>query len=147
MLYKFFLYSACLKRHSFVNTYIYTYIYKTVFYHETNQQTNSLALVCERTIPTERNLPVCEDSANLFADRGYCVVSATHPHGSILDFLDWSPYFFFQVALQLYSRGWEVVDLERGPLRLVCTTEQLLERKSSGSILEIRKYGRRDLSH
>jgi hypothetical protein len=38
------------------------------------------------------------------------------------------------------------VGLERGPLSLVSTTEQLLERKSSGSGLEIREYDRRDPS-
>jgi hypothetical protein len=36
------------------------------------------------------------------------------------------------------------VGLEQGSLSLVSTTEELLERKSSGSILEIREYGRRD---
>jgi hypothetical protein len=41
---------------------------------------------------------------------------------------------------------WEVVGLERGPLSLVSTTERLLERKSSGSGLENREYGRRDPS-
>jgi hypothetical protein len=41
---------------------------------------------------------------------------------------------------------WEVVGLERGPLSLVSTTEELLERKSSGSGLEIREYGCRDPS-
>jgi hypothetical protein len=35
------------------------------------------------------------------------------------------------------------VDLERGPLSLVRTTEELLGRKSSGSCLENRDYGRR----
>jgi hypothetical protein len=40
----------------------------------------------------------------------------------------------------------EVVGLERGPLILVSTTEELLERKSSGSGLEIREYVRRDPS-
>jgi hypothetical protein len=34
--------------------------------------------------------------------------------------------------------------LERGPLSLVSTTEELLERKSNGSGLETRDYGRRD---
>jgi hypothetical protein len=38
----------------------------------------------------------------------------------------------------------EVVGLERGPLSLVCTTEELFGRKSSGSGLENREYGRRD---
>jgi hypothetical protein len=45
------------------------------------------------------------------------------------------------------SRHYEkkkVVGLERGPLSLVSTTEQLLDRKSSGSCLANREYGRRD---
>jgi hypothetical protein len=45
-----------------------------------------------------------------------------------------------------YHIYWEVVGLERGPLSIVNTTEELLERKSSGSGLEIREYGRRDPS-
>jgi hypothetical protein len=40
----------------------------------------------------------------------------------------------------------KVVGLERGPLSLMNTTEELLERKSSGSNLESREYGRRDPS-
>jgi hypothetical protein len=51
---------------------------------------------------------------------------------------------------EFYSRRyqifWEVVGLERGPLSLVSTIEELLESKSSGSDLEIREYGRRDPS-
>jgi hypothetical protein len=43
-----------------------------------------------------------------------------------------------------YHIFWEVVGLERGPLSLVGKTEELLERKSSGSGLEDREYGRRD---
>jgi hypothetical protein len=35
------------------------------------------------------------------------------------------------------------VGLERDSLSLVSTTEELLERKSSGSSLESREYGRR----
>jgi hypothetical protein len=34
----------------------------------------------------------------------------------------------------------------RGPLSVMSTTEELLGRKSSGSSLEIREYGRGDLS-
>jgi hypothetical protein len=41
-----------------------------------------------------------------------------------------------------YQIFWEVVGLERGPLSLVSTTEELLERKSSGSGLESQEYGR-----
>jgi hypothetical protein len=36
------------------------------------------------------------------------------------------------------------VGLERGSLSFVSTTEELFERKSSGSGLEIREYGRRE---
>jgi hypothetical protein len=41
---------------------------------------------------------------------------------------------------------WEVFGLERGPLSLGSTIEELLERKSSGFGLESREYGRRDPS-
>jgi hypothetical protein len=41
----------------------------------------------------------------------------------------------------------KVVGLERCPLSLVSTTEELLDRKSSGSGLENREYGSRDPSH
>jgi hypothetical protein len=47
---------------------------------------------------------------------------------------------------QGYQIFWEIAGLERGPLRFVNTTEELLRRKSSGSGLEIREYGRRDPS-
>jgi hypothetical protein len=40
----------------------------------------------------------------------------------------------------------EAVGLERGPLSLVSTTEEVLGRNSSGSGLEGREYGRRNLS-
>jgi hypothetical protein len=39
-----------------------------------------------------------------------------------------------------------VVGLERGPLSLVSTTEELLDKKSGGSCLENREYGRMDPS-
>jgi hypothetical protein len=39
---------------------------------------------------------------------------------------------------------WEVVDLERGPLTLVTTIEEVLERKSNGFGLENRDYDHRD---
>jgi hypothetical protein len=40
-----------------------------------------------------------------FADRECRVVSATDLYGRIFGSLDRSPYFFFQAAPQLYSRG------------------------------------------
>jgi hypothetical protein len=44
---------------------------------------------------------------------------------------------FYSRSYQIF---WEVVGLERGPLNLVSTTEELLERKSSDSGLENREY-------
>jgi hypothetical protein len=40
------------------------------------------------------------------ADRECHVFSVTDPLGCIISFLDRSRYYFFQVAPQLYSRGW-----------------------------------------
>jgi hypothetical protein len=50
------------------------------------------------------------------ADRRCHVVRVTDPYGRILGFLYRSRYFFFQVAPQLYSRGW--VDPAPDPLLL-----------------------------
>jgi hypothetical protein len=44
------------------------------------------------------------------------------------------------------KKGKQVVGLERGPLSLVSTIEELLDKKSSGSCLENREYGRMDPS-
>jgi hypothetical protein len=46
---------------------------------------------------------------------------------------------------QCYHIFWEVVGLERGPLSLVSTTEELLGRKSIGSCLENQDCSSRDL--
>jgi hypothetical protein len=54
--------------------------------------------------------------APTFVDRGCCVVSTTDPYGHIHGFLHRNHYFFFQVAPQLYSRGW--VDPVPDPLLL-----------------------------
>jgi hypothetical protein len=67
---------------------------------------NSMVWVRERTIPTERPRLVGEVIVNFFADRGCLLVSVTDPYDRILGFLDRSRYFFYQVAPQLYSRGW-----------------------------------------
>jgi hypothetical protein len=45
-----------------------------------------------------------------------------------------------------YQIFWEVVGLERGPLSLASTIEEIFERKSGGSSLENREYGCRDPS-
>jgi hypothetical protein len=51
-----------------------------------------------------------------FTDTGCHVVRVTDPYGRTLGFLDRSRCFFFQVAPQLYSRGW--VDPVPDPLLL-----------------------------
>jgi hypothetical protein len=60
-----------------------------------------------------------------FDDRGCCVVSATDPYYHVLDFLDRSHYFCFQVAPQLYSRGW--VD----PRYRLITSQKIWQRRES----------------
>jgi hypothetical protein len=50
-------------------------------------------------------------------------------------------YWFDTRRYQIFL---EVVGLERGPLSLVSTIEELLGRNSSGFCLENREYGRRD---
>jgi hypothetical protein len=68
------------------------------------QTKNSVALVRERTLPTERPPLVGEVTAK-FSDRGCRMVSATKLYGRIFGFLDRSRYYFVQVAPQLYSGG------------------------------------------
>jgi hypothetical protein len=94
------------------------------------KQTNSVVWVRERTIPSDRRL-----SAKLlqtFADRGCHVVSVMDPYGRILDFQDRSRYFFFQVAPQLYSRGW--VDPVTDPLLLRKSSSAGNRTRASGSV-------------
>jgi hypothetical protein len=57
----------------------------------------------------------------------------------VLDYRSRGPGFDSQ-ALQ------KIMGLERSPLSLVSTTEELLDKKSSGSCLENREYGRSDPS-
>jgi hypothetical protein len=75
---------------------------------------NSMALVCERTIPTERPPLVDEVIVNYLWIVGVTWSARRIPWGRNLDFLDRSRYFFFQVA-QLYSEDW--VDPVPDPLK------------------------------
>ena len=75
-----------------------------------------MALVRERTIPTERPPPVGEGSANFCGKRGITWSAQRVPTAVNLCFLDRSRYFFIQVAPQLTSRGW--VDPVPDPLLL-----------------------------
>jgi hypothetical protein len=63
---------------------------------------NSMASVREWTIPSDQCLS--DKLLSTFADRGCYVVNIMDPNSCILGFLDWSHYYFFQVAPQLYSR-------------------------------------------
>jgi hypothetical protein len=67
-----------------------------------------------------------------FSDRGCCVISATNPHYRILGFLDLSHYYFFQIASQLYSRGW--VDPIPDPLLLGKSGSTGNRTRTSGSV-------------
>jgi hypothetical protein len=89
---------------------------------------NSLALASWRTISTERPPHVVELSANF-----YRVVSATDPYGRVFGFLDRSRYLF-QVAPQLYSRGW--VDPVPDPLLRKSSSAGNATR-TSGSVQEL----------
>jgi hypothetical protein len=70
--------------------------------------------VSELYRPSDRRLSV--KLVPTFADRKCHVVSATDLYGRILEFLDRSYYFFFQVAPQVYLQGW--VDFVPDPLLL-----------------------------
>jgi hypothetical protein len=64
------------------------------------EYTNSVALVRERTVPTERPPLVGE----VTADRECLVVSATDPYDRILDFLDrWNTLSNIIIGYMLYA--------------------------------------------
>jgi hypothetical protein len=67
-----------------------------------------------------------------FEDREWHVVSVTDPHDRILGFLDWSRYFFFQGAPQLYPRGW--VDPVPDPVLLRKSGSAGNRSQTSGSV-------------
>ena len=110
-----------------LNSEFYTLLFHTFssikFLKKTNRLTlplhlknNSVALVRERTIPTEWPPPIGEVSANFLQIEGCHVVSATDPNGRWSPFSGPEPLLFIQVAPQLTSRGW--VDPVPDPLLL-----------------------------
>jgi hypothetical protein len=60
------------------------------------------------------------------------MVSVTYPYGRIFGFLDRSRYFFFQVAPQLYTRGW--VDAFPDSLLLRKSSNARNRTRTSGSL-------------
>jgi hypothetical protein len=69
----------------------------------TKQTNNVVWSASELYRPCDRHLAKLLPT---FADRGCHMISVTGPYGRIIDFLDRSRYFFFQVAPQWNSRGW-----------------------------------------
>jgi hypothetical protein len=67
-----------------------------------------------------------------FADRGCHVVSVTDPNGRISRFSRQEPLLFYQVAPQLYSRGW--VDPVPDPLLLRKSGSAGNRTRASGSL-------------
>jgi hypothetical protein len=68
------------------------------------------------------------------------------PFDTLLDWTSVAIWLWLSQKVNFtYQIFWEVVGLERGPLSLVSTVEELLERKSDSG-LEKREYGRRDPS-
>jgi hypothetical protein len=95
------------------------------------QTTNSIASVRERTIPIERQSLVNEVSTNFWGSR----VSRCQRNGSPRPYfrlLDRRRYYFFQVAPQLYSRGW--VDSVPDPLLLRKSGGAGYRTRTSGSV-------------
>jgi hypothetical protein len=80
-------------------------LYTNGFLLKLKKKINTVALVLERTMPTERPPPVGEVVPTLL--RIECVAWSAQriPPVVSLGFLDRSRYFFFQVAPQLSSRG------------------------------------------
>jgi hypothetical protein len=64
-----------------------------------------MTLVRDLNIPTEWPPLVGEVITN-FADKNVSRGQSDDPYGHIIGFQNGSRYFFFQVAIQLYSRGW-----------------------------------------
>ena len=80
---------------------------------------NSVALIRERTIPTERPPPVGEVSANFCGIYGCHVVSATDPHGRLIS-------LFWTGAATFYSSS-SSIDLTKlsGPRSRPTTTQKI----------------------
>jgi hypothetical protein len=109
------------------------YIYHATWDHlsdKQNKQTLWPESASELYWPSDRRLSA--KLAPTFAAGGCCMVSAMDSYSRILDFLDQGRYFFFQVAPQLYSRGW--VDPVPGLLLLIKSSRTGNRTRTSGSI-------------
>jgi hypothetical protein len=84
----------------------FTYMHYLCEYVCKIKKLNPITWVRERTTPTERSPLVGEISANFLQLEGAAWSAWRTPYGRILGFIDRSSSFFFQLAPQLYSRGW-----------------------------------------
>jgi hypothetical protein len=85
----------------------------------------------------------CQNSLHLSCFITYVLITKTRPPLWSSGQSSWLQIQRSGFDSRVYHIIWEVVGLERSPLSLVSTTEELLGRKSSGSGLEIRDYCRR----
>jgi hypothetical protein len=104
--------------------------YCSALWGQRHHLSGSVAWVRERTIQTES--PPLIGEVSPFADKGCRLVSMTDSYGRVLGFLDRSRYFSFQVAPQLYSRGW--VNPVLDPLLLRKTGSVGNPTRTSGSV-------------
>jgi hypothetical protein len=81
--------------------------------HVYGHNNNSVALVRERTIPTERPPLVGEDSANFSMYRWCRIVSVAEPYGRNLGFLDRHVYTHRPLNLQMLREYFRVLCRER----------------------------------
>jgi hypothetical protein len=97
--------------------------------HQISDTKYSVALVHERTIPTELPPFFGEVSANFYGVLRGQRNRSLRPYSR---FLDRNRYYFFQVAPQLYSRGW--VDPVPDPLLLRKSGSAGNSTRTSGSV-------------
>jgi hypothetical protein len=82
----------------------------------------------------------------ILAWKKWCIITCKWPPLWSSDQNSWLQICRSGFDSRLYQIFWEAVGLERGPLSLVSTIEELLRRNISVSGPENREHGRRDLS-
>jgi hypothetical protein len=94
------------------------------------------------------NLYYCVDGSSLANQSCRNIMNIYNPHDLLCGLVvrSWLQIQRSGFDSRNYHIFWEVVCLERGPLSLVSTTEELRGMKSSGSGLESQEYGCRDVT-
>ena len=101
-----------------ISLFYSSYLHDVRLWQEIKKK-NSVALVRERTIPTERSPTVGEVSANFLRIDGCHVASATYPHGRLSLFSGPEPLLFYSSSSS--------IDLTRlsGPRSRPTTTQKI----------------------